>query len=152
MSSKKSTVELDQVLGKVNPDSIDRYLNENTDSIFEDNAFSEYIRNQFREKGFTQQEVFLRADMPERYGYKIVSGDKHTIQRDVVIRLCLAAKFSLEEANRALKLYGVSQLYSRIGRDAVIIVAINSHMFDVDEINEVLRKNGFTELYSFESR
>ena len=87
MSGKKSTVELDQVLGKVNPDSIDRYLNENSDSIFADNAFSEYMRNQFREKGFTQQEVFLRADMPERYGYKIVSGDKHTIQRVVVLRL-----------------------------------------------------------------
>ena len=31
------------------------------------------------EKGITQQTVFLKADIPERYGYKLLSGEKHTL-------------------------------------------------------------------------
>ncbi|MBR6957238.1 MAG: hypothetical protein IKH73_02195, partial [Erysipelotrichaceae bacterium] len=125
---KKKTTELDQMLGSVNPDKISEYLKENAESIFTDEKpFSVYMREMFRQKGYSQQDIFLRADMPERYGYKIVSGEKHTVQRDVVIRLCLAGQFDLAETNRALKLYGFSELYSKMPRDAVIIVGINSN-------------------------
>ena len=88
--------------------------------------------------------------MPERYGYKIIAGDKHTIKRDVIIRLAIASKFNLKETNRALKLYGFNELYSKIARDAVLIVAINSCIYNIDQVNELLRKNGLEELYSFE--
>lgn len=150
MVKKKSTSELDQLLGKMNPDRVQDYLRENQEDIFEgNNAFSQYMRDMFKEKGYTQQEIFMRADMPERYGYKLISGEKHTVQRDVIIRLCLAGRFDLTETNRALKLYGMSQLYSKVPRDAVIIVAINSNQWNVDQINDLLVKNGFDELYSF---
>jgi len=150
MASKKSTTELDQMLGKINPDKVQDYLTENAgDIIKSEKAFSDYIREMFKEKGLVQQEIFLRADMPERYGYKIISGEKHTVQRDVIIRLCLASRFDLVETNRALKLYGFSELYSKVPRDAVIIVAINSRMWMIDKVNDLLLKNGFKELYSF---
>ena len=61
----------------------------------------------------------------------------------------MASEFDKAETNRALKLYGLSELYSRIPRDAVIIVAINSKIRNVDEVNDLLKKNGFSELYSF---
>ena len=129
---------------------IQDYIDKNSDSIFMDElAFSEYMKDMFRIKGYTQQEVFLRADMPERYGYKIISMEKHTVQRDVIIRLCLASEFDKAETNRALKLYGLSELYSKVPRDAVIIVAINSKIRNIDEVNDLLKKNGFNELYSF---
>lgn len=148
MSQKKKTIELDQILGKMNPDRIDEYLKENEESVFADDAFGEYMKDLFKKKGYTQQEVFIRADMPERYGYKIISGEKHTVQRDVILRLCLASRCDLEETNRALKLYGFSQLYSRIPRDALIITCFNTNA-DIDTVNENLQRNGFTELYSF---
>ena len=151
MSEKKKTEELDQILGSVNPDKIREYLEANADSIYpSDKAFTVYMREMFRLKGYSQQDVFIRADMPERYGYKIISSEKHTKQRDVVLRLCLASQFDLTETNRALKLYGMSELYSRIPRDAVIIVALNSGKWNVDEVNGLLKANGFAELYSFE--
>ena len=150
MTDRKSTGELDKVLGKLNPDRIADYLSEQAANLYaEENAFSAYLKEMIRKNGFTQQEVFLRADMPERYGYKIISGEKHTVQRDVIIRLCVAAMLSLAETNRALKLYGCSQLYSRQPRDAVIIVAINHRIRDIDEINDLLKSNGFEPLYSF---
>ena len=31
----------------------------------------------------------VAAGVPERYGYKLISGEKHTIQRDVILRLCI---------------------------------------------------------------
>ncbi len=151
MTDKKSTGELNRVLGKINPERISDYLNEQSDSMYcYDNAFSTYMRDLFRKKELTQQEVFLRADMPERYGYKIISMEKHTSKRDVIIRICLAARFKTIEINRALKLYGFSELYSRIPRDAVIISAINANIWDIDEINDLLKSNSFQELYSFE--
>ena len=151
MREKKKTEELDQILGSMNPDKIREYLDENADSIYTaDKAFTMYMREMFRQKGYSQQEVFIRADMPERYGYKIVSDEKHTKVRDVILKLCLASQFDLTETNRALKLYGMSELYSKIPRDAAIIVALNSRMGNIDEVNGLLKANGFEELYSFE--
>ena len=49
--------------------------------------------------------VFLKADIPERYGYKLLSGEKHTKQRDVILRICYAAEFTLKETQRALRKY-----------------------------------------------
>ena len=150
MVTKKKTTELDKVLGNINPDKIQDYFNNYADSFFRgEHAFTDYMKDMFRKKGYTQQDVFLRADMPERYGYKIISKEKHTVQRDVIIKLCLASEFDLLETNRALKLYGLSELYARIPRDSVIIVAINSKIKTVDEVNELLKQNGFEELYSF---
>ena len=150
MSQDRKTIELDQLLGKLNPDKIQEYFRENEDSLFMgSNAFSAYMRDNFKKKGYSMQEVFLRADMPERYGYKIVAMEKHTVQRDVILRLCIASGFTLEETNRALKLYGVNELYSKVARDAVIIVALRNKVYNVDEINELLEKNHFEKLYSF---
>ena len=39
------------------------------------------------------------------YGSKIVTMEKHTKDRDLIIRLCLAGHFNWDETNRALKLY-----------------------------------------------
>ncbi len=150
MGDRKSTGELDKVLGKLNPERLSDYLKEQKSNMFtEETGFSSYMKEIFRKNGYTQQEVFLRADIPERYGYKLISQEKHTVQRDVIIRLTLASAFTLAETNRALKLYGFSQLYSRIERDAVLIVAINNKIRDLDEVNDLLMKNGFDKLYSF---
>ena len=150
MGEKKSTAELDKILGKLNPDNIRNFFEENVSSLFiGKNEFSRYMRKRFKEKGYTQQQIFLRADIPERYGYKLISGQKHTNKRDVIIKLCVAGRFSLTETNRALKLYGMNELYSRIPRDALIMNMILSQSFSIDALNYQLHHNGFDELSSF---
>ena len=61
---------------------------------------------------------------------------------NLIIRFCLAGRFNWKETNRALKLYGMSELYSKNPRDACMMVAINHRIFDVYQVDEMLRKNG----------
>ena len=62
----------------------------------EDNSFSAFIRAAIEKHGMTQQEVFINADIPERYGYKLISGEKYTRQRDIILRICYSASLSLQ--------------------------------------------------------
>ena len=107
----------------------------------EDRAFAEYMRDILRKKDITQQEVFLQADIPERYGYKIIAQQKHTQQRDIILRICYAAKMNLEETQMALQLYKMPPLFPQFNRDALIMIAFKDRPGSVIELNSFLRKN-----------
>lgn len=142
-----TTEELDQVLNACRPEDLSDYLEENPDRLYKgEHAFSDYMRARLRARGLTQQEVFLAADLPERYGYKLISGEKHTRQRDTILRICLAAHFTLNETQTALKLYGMSPLYARIPRDTAMIIAFNTGMYDPYDVNRLLEDNGLDPL------
>ena len=110
------------------------------------------MRSTVREKGLRFQEVFLRADVSEGYGYKLISGEKHTRQRDTILKLCLGAGFTLDETQRALKIYGMSPLYARFPRDAVLISAISAGKHDLAEINHLLKQNRQSLLHGSEEQ
>ena len=77
--SEKSTKELADILGKTHLSEFDQYCKDHKESMKAGkDMFSIYIKNILSEKGMTQQAVFLKADIPERYGYKLLSGEKHT--------------------------------------------------------------------------
>ncbi len=102
------------------------------------NPFGCFMRSEFREKGILQQDVFLAADLSENYGYKLVSGEKHTVNRDVIMRMCIAAHFNKEETNEALTLYGMSSLHVGFPRDIVFIAAIRNKLWDIHQVNDLL--------------
>ena len=110
-------------------------------------SFTLYMRRLLKEKGISQQQVFRAADISDRYGYKIISGEKHTTQRDRIIKLCLAGHFSVTEANQALMLYGMSPLFEQNDRDQIIQTALESRCFEIVDVNEMLEKAGFEKLY-----
>lgn len=140
---KKTTNTLTNILKKTKPEHLDTYFKNNAEEVLEqDNPFAAYMRSTVREKGLRFQEVFLRADVSEGYGYKLISGEKHTRQRDTILKLCLGAGFSLQETQRALKIYGMSPLYARFPRDAVFISAISAKIYEISEINSLLARNG----------
>jgi hypothetical protein len=145
---EKSTSELEKILNTTHPSEIDLYLQENAESIVSsDKPFAAYIRQIIKKKGLMQQVVFIRADISERYGYKLISEQKHTRQRDYILRLCYAAEMTLEETQRALKLYGLSPLYAKIPRDAVLMVAFNQRPSqDITGINLLLTHYGMEPL------
>ena len=58
-----------------------------------------------------------------------------------MLRLCLAAGFSLRETTRALELTENALLYPKRRRDIILTVAINQHA-SVDEANMLLHKYG----------
>ena len=100
--------------------------------------FADYMRIKFREKGVLQQNVFLAADLSENYGYKLIAEEKHTRQRDTILRLCLAARFRLEEVQEALILYGMAPLHGRLARDAVLTVTVQNGIYDLYEVKRLL--------------
>ena len=72
--------------------------------------------------------------------------EKHTKNRDLIIRFCIAGHFSLNETNRALKLYGMNPLYAKDKRDVCIIVAINNRKYNFIEIDDILMEQGLSKL------
>ena len=60
-------------------------------------------------------------------------------------------EMTLKETQRALKLYGMSELYPKIKRDVLLIVAIGQKTYDIDQVNDILKKEGQAPLYDVES-
>lgn len=141
--SQKKTKELVDILGQTHISDFDKFCKEQKDSLDpEQNAFSEYVKGLLRKKKITQQMVFLKADIPERYGYKLLSGEKHTRQRDVILRICYAAEMTLDETQRALQKYEMPQLYVKIPRDALLMIIFKDRPGGIIEVNELLREKG----------
>ena len=145
--SEKSTGELEEVLGKTHLSEFESYRQENRGSLFdEQEGFYQYVRDLLKEKRLTQQMVFLRADVPEGYGYKLLSGEKHTRQRDVILRICYVAEFTLEETQRALKKYGMPTLYAKVPRDAMLMLLFRERPGSIIDVNAHLHQNGLDPL------
>lgn len=144
---KKTTRELENILASTAAAGVGRYLKENNEELMEeDRLFSAYMHEMLKKYRKTQQEVFLQADFPERFGYKILSEEKRTKQRDYILRLCYAMGMELEETQRALTLYGMAPLYARIPRDAVLMIAFNRRKGSVLDVNALLMEYGMAAL------
>lgn len=147
--NKKTTEDLEKILGSTHAGEIAAYLNENEESLISsDKAFSEYIRNIIKKKKLKKQDIFLAADIPERYGYKLLTEEKRTRQRDIILRICYASELTLDETRVALKLYRMPELYAKIPRDAMIMVCFNERPGSIIEVNAFLKKNGMESLRS----
>lgn len=143
----KTTDDLTQVLLNTDTDGLEAALRQQQESMLDgDRPFADYMRELIRSKGLRQQEVFLAADLPEGYGYKLLGEERHTRRRDTILRLCFAAHCTVDEAQRALKLQGLSPLYARLERDAALIVALNRGMFEIADVNAYLELHGFAPL------
>ena len=99
---EKETNELERELGSTHLADYSSFVHKNKDSMLSDaTSFSTYIKTILRGKGITQQIAFLKADIPERYGYKLLSGEKHTRQRDVILRICYASELTSQKVRHA---------------------------------------------------
>ncbi len=144
----KPTNELDELLSSAKPDDIDKYIKDNRKYMADDDkSFYYHYKNVIDEKNIKLKDVYSFAGFTESYGGQVIRMEKPTSNRDTILRLCLAGHFNLLETNRALKLYGMNELYSKDSRDACIIVAINNRIFDFGKINDMLTERGLEELY-----
>ena len=146
---EKETNELEQELGSTHLTDYTGFIEKNKESMLSDStSFFTYVKTIMREKGVSQQISFLKADIPERYGYKLLSGEKHTRQRDIILRICYASEFTLKETQRALRKYGMPELYAKIPRDALIMIAFNERPGSIIDVNALLKENGMEPLHT----
>ena len=144
---EKPTNELNSILENTNPDGISDFLKENSIYMADDKkGFYYYYKDVLYEKNIKLKDVYLYADVSETYGSKIITMEKHTKNRDLILRLCIAGHFTWDETNRALKLYGMTELYAKDPRDACLIVAINNRKYNLGEIDDLLEKQGMKKL------
>ena len=135
--------KLDVVISGLNLEELGCFLERNAgEMITQARPFAAYMRQKLREKGLLQQNVFLAADLSEGFGYKLISEEKRTRQRDVILRLCLAAGFGPEEVQEALLRYGMAPLWWRFPRDAVLLAAFGNGVHDLQKVNALLEQHG----------
>ncbi len=135
----KPTDELNELLEKTSPKEVGDYLKNNNDYLATDEkTFYYYMKNTIEEKHIKLKDVYSFAGVSESYGSQILRMEKHTKNRDLILKLCICAHFKWDETDKALKLYGFNELYSKNPRDAVIIVALNNRIYDLGRIDEML--------------
>lgn len=105
------------------------------------NAFPPYIKKLISEKGLTQRMVFLKADVSEHYGYKLLACERRTQQRDVILRLCYAAELTLEETQEALTRIGMPNLDAENPRDALLMTVFKDRPGSIIDVNILMRQN-----------
>ena len=144
---RKQTDELNDLLENLKPDQLDTYF-KNNDKYMADGkkSFYYYMKDVFDEKNIKLKDVYSFAGVSESYGSKILTMEKHTRDRDLIIRFCIAGHFNWDETNRALKLYGLNELYAKDPRDAVLIVALNNRIYNLFDIDEMLLEYGLKKL------
>ena len=144
---EKPTDELNSILEGTRPERLSDFLKDNSRYMADDRkGFYYYFKDVLFEKNIKLKDVYSFAGVSESYGSKILTMEKHTKNRDLIIRLCIAGHFSWDETNRALKLYGMSELYAKDPRDACLIVAINNRKFDLAEVDDLLVQQGMKKL------
>ncbi|MCI5792202.1 MAG: hypothetical protein MR011_02780 [Lachnospiraceae bacterium] len=146
---KRKTNELERMLMSTHPSEIDNFVEANADEMMNGSRdFMKYMNQKLKEKKLRKQDVLLKADIPQGYGYKLLTEEKVTRQRDVILRICYAAELSLDETQQALRLYHMGTLYARDPRDALLMVCFNEHPGSIIDVNELLLKNNMQPLRS----
>lgn len=142
----ETTENLMNALRDAGPGEVQTYLREHF-SQGQPN-FVTYMDAVLAEKRMKRQDVLLRAELPQKYGYKLLTGEAHTTDRDKILRICFAMELTLKQTQRALKLYGMNELYPKNPRDVVLIVALGRRMYDLDAVCAELRSAGLEPLYT----
>ncbi len=147
MEINKPTNELDSILKNMKPDQLENFFHTYGKGVADEKkAFYYYYTGVLKDKGRKLKDVYSFAGESESYGGQIVRMEKRTKDRDLILRLCIAGRFNLEQTNRALKLYGMPELYAKNSRDACLIVAISNKIYRLDEIDDLLEKRGLEKI------
>lgn len=142
---EKSTDEMDKLLAKVKTNKVGQFLEQNKDFMAnEEKQFTYYMKDVLasKDRKLYYNDWYTMAGLSVKYGAKILNMEQHTKDRDVIIRFCIAGRFTLDETNRALKLYGMRALYSKDARDVCIITALHNRVYDFCEIDDQLEAQG----------
>ena len=102
---EKSTNELDEFLKNMKPDQLDDYYKSNNEYMVNSKkAFSYYMKDVIAEKNINVanrkmclKDIYSIAGVSESYGEKIINMEKHTKNRDLIIRFCVAGHFMVNE-------------------------------------------------------
>ena len=94
-------------------------------------SFSEYLEKLRKVKGESAEKIILRGNIEKSYGHQIFRGTRKP-SRDTVLKLAFGFEMDVEDAQKMLRTAGMSMLYPRVLRDAVVIYSLHNHVSVVD--------------------
>ena len=132
--------EYEQLLSLIehNPERVKEYKKSLEKDKHSD--FVSFIDDYISSKGITRAYINRQANLTN-YGYRVLNGTKHTTNRDLILRICLAMGMNLDDIQKALKLYNMRLLDESLFRDEIIIACIVTGKSVVD-IDILLSKAG----------
>ena len=135
----KRTEELiNEIVAAENPET---FISENAEDMI-NLSLSQYLRSKLEEHNQKKATIFKKAGMEgSNYGYELFRNDEKIPSRNILLAICLAFSFTLEETQMALHCAGISQLYPRDARDVYIIFGIQNGL-SLEEIDELLESQG----------
>ena len=117
--------------------SIDSYLDVHAPGT---RSLSDYLNELLVAKRLKRSQVVRMANLNETFGYQIFTGARNP-SRDKVLQIAFAMALTLCETNRALEAAGVSSLYSKDRRDAIVIFCLDRGG-SLQKVNEELYRFG----------
>lgn len=103
-------------------------------------SFCDYLNELKDESGLSKIEIIKKTNLNETHGYQIFSGDRGA-SRDKILQLALAMSLDVKTTNRLLHSAGLSDLYCKSKRDAIIIYCLNNKQ-DLQKTDEQLYQFG----------
>ena len=100
----------------------------------EEVQFCECLNDYMNQKGMDRKSVIHKTNINETHAYQMFSGDRGA-SRNKVLQMAIAMGLNLKETNRLLHSAGVSALYCKNRRDAIIIFCIEKgeNLQSIDE-------------------
>ncbi len=114
--------------------SADEYLTHHPSAT---RILSDYLCELLETHGRERKDVIRKAGIDQTYGYQLFTGARKNPGRDKVLALAFALGCSLRETDRLLQAAGVSRLYVKERRDAIIVFCLDQGS-SLEETNEAL--------------
>jgi len=130
---KKRTEELMQMLEK--NQNIVAFVRSH-DGEFSQMTLPEYLSRLLSQYDIKKADVINRSGLNQIYAYQIFAGTKKP-SRDKLIALMFGYGLSVDDGNTLLKSAGLSNLYPRDKRDAVIIFGLRNKL-EISEVDDLL--------------
>ena len=133
----KRTADLMQMLNAEK--TIENYLTSNTDELLNVSTGA-YLNQLLTEYGKMKNDVVAGSGLNQIYAYQIFAGTKRP-SRDKLIALIFGFPLELDDAQRLLRIGGVSELYPRIRRDSIVLFGLKNRL-SVHELDDLLFEMG----------
>lgn len=110
---------------------INEYLNCCKSKNFKDTLFS-FIDD----SGFTDSEIYKKADVDRKLFSKIRCGEDYVPRRNVIVKLGLALDLSKNDFDKLLKSAGYSLSENKF--DLIISYCLDNKVYDINSVNDYL--------------
>ncbi len=140
ISMNKEPLSTEELFHKLSKSKhIDEFLQQHEEDITNIDLQT-YLYYLLQKTGYTIPLMIEKASISRSLAYQIFGG-KRTPNRNLLIRMAIIMKLSLEETQRLLRIAQKGELYPKIQRDAAIIFCIQNK-YNLIDTNELLENLG----------